>query len=315
MDQESRMSGVTGARSPGARAGFRAPQPVGAGFRRPVPEKAPAAGFRAGEPAPVTEEPPPPDPHRRRWLLAFGGLAVAIILLAVVAFVVGRSSSGPAASTAPTSASSSTSTTPSSLAPTEIYQQVAPSVVLIQTSKGAEGSGFVVTADGTIMTANHVIADGGTITVLFSDGTKSAATVANSDPTADIATLTPQTLPQVVVAATLGGNAQVGADVVAIGNPLGLQLSTTAGVVSGLNRSEKTASGTLTGLIQFDAAVNPGSSGGPLLDEHGAVIGVVESIADPGHDQAFAGIAFAVPIGTALASGGSGAGPGGAPQL
>jgi putative serine protease PepD len=307
-------------RVPGVRAGFRSAAPVGAGFRRTEEQPPKLSGFRAPDPEPEPPadaepgtEPGPKDPQRRRWQLAIGGLAVVIILLAVVAFFLGKSSSGSTASSAPTTTSSSTSSAPSSLAPTDIYQQVAPSVVLITTSKGALGSGIVATDTGTILTANHVISGGGDITIVFSDGTKSPATVANSDPSTDIATLTPQTLPQVVVAATLGGNVAVGADVVAIGNPLGLQDSVSSGVVSGLNRTEKTQSGSLSGLIQFDAAVNPGSSGGPLLDDHGSVVGVVVSIADPGRDDAWAGIGFAVPIGAALA-GGSGQGPGGGPQ-
>jgi S1-C subfamily serine protease len=107
---------------------------------------------------------------------------------------------------------------------------------------------------------------------------------------------------------------------VAIGNPLGLRSSATTGIVSGLNRQTKLekvgagGAGTLSGLIQFDAAVNPGSSGGPLLDAQGLVVGVVVSIADPGRDDAFAGIGFAVPIGTAL-GGDAGDGPGGGPRL
>src|SRR5262249_53433253 len=100
-----------------------------------------------------------------------------------------------------------------------------------------------------------------------------------------------------------------GGHVVAIGNPLGLTYSVSAGVVSGLDRAESTPEGKFSGLIQFDASVNPGSSGGPLLDARGNVIGVVTSIADPGHDDAFAGIAFAVPIGSALGGGGAGGGP------
>jgi putative serine protease PepD len=110
-----------------------------------------------------------------------------------------------------------------------------------------------------------------------------------------------------VVPATLGGGVAVGSDVVAMGNPLGLRYSTTTGIVSGLNRTTTTKAGQLSGLIQFDAAVNPGSSGGPLLNTQGLVVGVVVSIADPGDDEAFAGIGFAVPIGTAL---GADSGPG-----
>jgi len=150
----------------------------------------------------------------------------------------------------------------------------------------------------------------------FADGTKSKAKVASADKDKDIATLTPASLPEIVVPATLGGNVEVGADVVAIGNPLGLTYSVSSGVVSGLNRNSGTNDGDFSGLIQFDASVNPGSSGGPLLDGRGRVIGVVVSIADPGHDDAFAGIGFAVPIGAALSGGdGDGDTPGNGPQI
>ena len=97
----------------------------------------------------------------------------------------------------------------------------------------------------------------------------------SADPKTDIATLTPATLPQTVVPATIGGGVQVGGDVVAIGNPLGLTYSVSSGVVSGLDRTADTDQGKFSGLIQFDASVNPGSSGGPLLDADGNVIGIV----------------------------------------
>jgi S1-C subfamily serine protease len=95
--------------------------------------------------------------------------------------------------------------------------------------------------------------------------------------------------------------------VVAIGDPIGLAYSVSSGVVSGLDRTATTDNGKFSGLIQFDAAVNPGSSGGPLLDSRGVVIGIVVALANPAHADAFAGIAFAVPIATAL--GGPGRGP------
>jgi S1-C subfamily serine protease len=124
--------------------------------------------------------------------------------------------------------------------------------------------------------------------------------------------LSPASLPQVIVPAALGGGANVGDPVVAVGNPLGLADSVSAGVVSGVDRTAQTAEGTYSGLIQFDASVNPGSSGGPLLDARGLVVGIVVSIANPAHEDAFAGIGFAVPIGAAL-GGPSGTGQG--PQL
>ena len=249
-----------------------------------------------------------------RWLVAAAGvLVVAMVVIATLAYKLGSSSAtsvNPASET-PTPAPAATATP---LPVTDLYRQVVPSVVLITTSKGSLGSGVIVTDTGTVLTANHVVSGGGGISILFADGTKTAATVAAADPKIDIAALTPKKLPEVVVPATLGGGVAVGSDVVALGNPLGLRHSTTTGIVSGLNRTTNTEAGLLSGLIQFDAAVNPGSSGGPLLNTQGLVVGVVVSIADPGRDDAFAGIGFAVPIGAALA-GDEGPGQGGGPRL
>jgi len=255
-----------------------------------------------------------------RWLTRLGGgpglrvlcgvLAGALVVVIVVA--VWHGSPGSAAAT-PTSSASPTPTVTASPSVADVYRRVAPSVTIVRTAKGALGTGVIAAADGTILTADHVIADGSAITILFADGTKSRATVATADPKGDIATLRPATLPQPVVPATLGGAVQVGGAVVAIGNPLGLTYSVSSGVISGLNRTADTAQGKFAGLIQFDASVNPGSSGGPLLDAAGEVIGIVVSIADPTGKDAFAGIAFAVPIGAALGGGAGGSGKG--PQL
>jgi len=186
-------------------------------------------------------------------------------------------------------------------------------VVVIRTND-ALGSGVIVADDGTIVTANHVIAGATRITVTFFDGATTSAAVVSADPELDVAVLSPASLPEVVVPAALGGGGDVGAPVVAVGNPLGLADSVSAGVVSGLNRTAQTAAGTYSGLIQFDASVNPGSSGGALLDARGLVIGIVVSIANPAHEDAFAGIGFAVPIGAALGNG-NGTGPGHGPQI
>jgi putative serine protease PepD len=247
----------------------------------------------------------------RGALVACGVVIVClVIVIAVLANGSGKSpASHPAVGSPSPSPKASASPTVS-----DIYQRVGPSVAVVRTAQGALGTGTVAAANGTVLTAAHVIADGSAISIIFADGTKSTATVASSDPKTDIATLTPATLPQTVVPATIGGKVQVGGDVVAIGNPLGLTYSVSSGVISGLNRTADTANGTFSGLIQFDASVNPGSSGGPLLDADGDVIGVVVSIAEPaGADDAFAGIAFAVPIGAALGGGGQGTGNG--PQI
>jgi putative serine protease PepD len=246
----------------------------------------------------------------RRLLAA--GLAAVVVLLGVIAVLATRLSAAPEVS-AQAAKPSPTPTSTASLTVPDIYQRVAPSVVIVRAGHEL-GTGVIVADDGTILTANHVIASGGTITVTFADGTTANATVAAADPKLDIATLTPAKLPQVVVPATLGGGAGVGAPVVAIGNPLGLTDSVSAGVISGLDRTADTDRGRFSGLIQFDASVNPGSSGGPLLDAHGRVIGIVVSIAAPDGEDAFAGIGFAVPIGAALGAGG-GKGPGKGPQI
>ena len=251
-----------------------------------------------------------PGGRGSRRLLA-AGLAVVVVLLGVIAVLATRLSGAAPAASAQAATPSPTPTSTSLTVPV-IYQRVAPSVVIVRTSHDL-GTGVIVADDGTILTANHVIASGGTITVTFADGTMANATVAAANPKLDIATLIPAKLPQVVVPATLGGGADVGAPVVAIGNPLGLTDSVSAGVISGLGRTADTDHGTFSGLIQFDASVNPGSSGGPLLDAHGLVIGIVVSIAAPDGEDAFAGIGFAVPIGAAL--GGGGQGPGKGPQL
>jgi S1-C subfamily serine protease len=247
----------------------------------------------------------------RRLLAA--GLAVVVVLLGVIAVLATRLSGAAPGASARAATPSPTPTTTASLAVPGIYQRVAPSVVMVRTGHDL-GTGVIVADDGTILTANHVVASGGTITVTFADGTAANANVAAADPKLDIAALTPAKLPQVVVPATVGGSAGVGAPVVAIGNPLGLTDSVSAGVISGLDRTADTNDGKFSGLIQFDASVNPGSSGGPLLDAHGHVIGIVVSIAAPDGKDAFAGIGFAVPIGAAL-GGGSGKGPGKGPQI
>ena len=253
-----------------------------------------------------------PGVRGSRRLLAAGLVAVAVLLGVIAVLAIRLSGAAPGASARAATPSPTPKSTASLTVP-GIYQRVAPSVVIVRTSHDL-GTGVIVADDGTILTANHVIAGGGTITVTFADGTTANATVAAADPKLDIATLTPATLPQVVVPATLGGGADVGASVVAIGNPLGLTDSVSAGVISGLGRTADTDHGRFSGLIQFDASVNPGSSGGPLLDAHGLVIGIVVSLATPDSEDAFAGIGFAVPIGAAL-GGNDGKGPGGGPQI
>lgn len=169
------------------------------------------------------------------------------------------------------------------------------------------GSGVVINAAGSVLTALHVVDGAAQIQVAFADGTTTPARVTVAQADKDIAVLTVPRLPGVIVPAVLGGPPPVGDAVFAVGNPLGLRHSLSAGVVSATDRSIGTPQGTtLSGLIQFDAAVNPGNSGGPLLNRAGQVVGIVTALANPAHQDFFVGIGFAVPIASA---GGAAGGP------
>ena len=197
------------------------------------------------------------------------------------------------------------------------YQAIAPSVVLIQSRllstngkvNGSLGSGVVIDTNGTILTSLHVITQAIEIQVIFPDGTQSDANVVSTDPANDIATLRPQQPPAQVVPAVLGnpGALRVGDQVFAVGNPFGLYGSMSAGVVSGLDRPFQPPNGApkMQGLIQFDSAVNPGNSGGPLVNRDGEVVGVVTGLANPTGQDVFIGIGFAVPINVAASGGGT----------
>ena len=248
----------------------------------------------------------------RRTALA-AAAAMALVLTALVFYRWGAA--GPAAPTAAPRPGPSPS---ASRQPTtaDIYTAVAPSVVSIEATRtggaGDAGTGIVVNANGLVLTALHVVKGATGVRLTFADGTTSAAAILASDPAIDIAVLAPQTLPSVLVPAVLGASDRlaVGDNVVAIGDQLGLTRTTTAGVVSGLDRAASGVDGTnLTGLIQFDAAVNPGSSGGPLLNAKGEIVGIVVALVNPTSAGTFVGVGFAVPIGAAAAAGGGARAP------
>ena len=273
----------------------------------------------------VDQEPPSALPERERahrpprrrvsrWVIGVGVVAVLLGLL-----FWDRSSSGPKplsraevdsiAQAAVTKGIDDAKAAPP--AATTAFQTIQPSVVLISTEQGGAaktegvGAGVVVNDQGDIVTAHHVVAGATAIHITFLDGTKANGTVVSEQPENDIAVLSADQSPEALVPAVLGGGLQIGDDVFAVGHPLGLADSLSAGVVSGLNRTVPGSDGTtMKGLIQFDAAVNPGSSGGPLLNKVGQVVGIVTSLANPSQQGFFIGIGFAVPIGTATGAAG-----------
>ncbi len=149
------------------------------------------------------------------------------------------------------------------------------------------------------------------ISLIFADGTHADGVIASAQPELDIAVLQASLLPELYVPATLGnpGALQVGDEAYVVGHPFGLYGSMSAGVISGFDRTFRpnTSNIELQGLIQIDAAVNPGNSGGPLLNRYGHVVGIVTGLVNPTDGNFFVGIAFAVPIN--VAAGGMGMPP------
>jgi S1-C subfamily serine protease len=162
------------------------------------------------------------------------------------------------------------------------------------------GTGVVIKDDGTILTNFHVVSGAKRLRVTFFDGTEADAIVIGVQPDKDLAVLKPQKIPDDLEPAILGSSQQLapGDAVVAVGFPFGIGPSVSSGVVSGLNRTFKSPDGRqdLSGLIQFDAAANPGNSGGPLVNMSGEVVGIVTAILNPTSARTFIGIGFATTI-------------------
>jgi serine protease DegQ len=170
------------------------------------------------------------------------------------------------------------------------------------------GTGVVIIDDGTILTNLHVVLGAHRIKVTFADGLESEARLISVMPEHDLAVLRAQKIPDDLFAATMRstGDLQPGDHVLAVGFPFGIGPSASAGVVSGLKREFRSPEGerVLTNLIQFDAAANPGNSGGPLVTMDGEVVGIVTAILNPTKQRVFVGIGFAVPIENAAAGAG-----------
>jgi S1-C subfamily serine protease len=194
----------------------------------------------------------------------------------------------------------------------EAYESILPSVVLVRglpdapdadvpsSGETQSGTGVVIVDTGIILTNLHVVHGAKSIKVVFHDGLEADAVVIGVQPEHDLAVLQAKTIPDDLAAATLRSTQGLrsGEPVIAVGFPFGIGPSVSAGVISGLAREYQNADGKriLTNLIQFDAAVNPGNSGGPLITPEGEVIGIVTGLLNPTEHRVFIGIGFAVPI-------------------
>ena len=193
---------------------------------------------------------------------------------------------------------------------TRAYEAVRGSIVRVRSfvddpKTGEEivastGTGVVILDKGVILTNIHVVAGAKRISLTFADGLESEAELTGTRPEDDLAVLQAKTVPDDLQAATLQSTSGLapGDHVTAVGFPFGIGPSVSSGVVSGLRRDYHSPEGKrlLTNLIQFDAAVNPGNSGGPLVNASGEVVGIVTGILNPTEQRVFVGIGFAVPI-------------------
>lgn len=295
-------------------------------FRGTRPEGAPRLQPGRPRPARAAEPPPPVDGLRgamrrnERPLLLVAGMVLALML----SWLLGNGGRMPRELAqedidAAVLRTLETQTLPSRAA--RAYEAIRPSVVRVRGLGGEEGeerdvenavgSGVVIMDDGTILTNLHVVSSSRRVGVVFADGFETEAEVLSVQPENDLAVLKPKVVPDDLFPATLRGTGDLreGDDVVAVGFPFGIGPSTSAGVVSGLRREYRSPEGRklLTNLIQFDAAANPGSSGGPLVNMDGEVVGIVTAILNPTSQRVFIGIGFAVPIENA--AGGAGLPP------
>jgi S1-C subfamily serine protease len=189
------------------------------------------------------------------------------------------------------------------------YEAILPSVVRVMAmgldkegkqEQRSVGTGVVIVDKGIILTNLHVVQGAPTIRIEFADGMESTASVISVQPENDLAVLQAHQIPDDMIAATMRSTKDLapGDQVLAVGFPFGIGPSASAGVISGLRRSFRSPEGKqeMTNLIQFDAAANPGNSGGPLVTMDGQVVGIVTAIYNPSSQRTFIGIGFAVPI-------------------
>ena len=252
----------------------------------------------------------PPLPHRPARSMAVAMLAAGLVAGSIGGGAVGALIASRHPTASPTSSNATVAAGVAAPAPSPgsfaaIYQQTKDGVVTITTSVSgggarsfsqAEGSGIVVDKQGDILTNAHVVDGASQVQVTFSDGHSATAQVKGVDQSADLAVVQVSASDQLHPLTAGNSDAlQVGDTALAIGSPFGLPGSFTAGIISGLNRSSTAPTGrALTGMIQTDAPINPGNSGGALLDAHGQLVGINDSIQSPVEGNV--GVGFAIPI-------------------
>lgn len=315
-----------GAAGGGAAVGG-APRAV-ASAATPIPQRRPAMAAQVADAAPADAK----RPQRFQRLRRFAGrhdraLLLAVAVLAAVAIVLGHGALQPPAQRLTqedidAAVMHTLQTKPLPSAEARAAAIVMPSVVRVRrlgteakdgetegvsVDKGV-GTGVVIMENGTILTNLHVVSGAERIGVVFADGTLSDATVVSVQPENDLAVLKARSLPDDLVPATLRSTADLmpGDHVVAVGFPFGIGPTVTSGVISGLQQEYRAPGGerSLSNLIQFDAAANPGNSGGPLVTADGEVVGIVTAIFNPSEQRVFIGIGFAVPIESAASAAG-----------
>jgi len=289
----------------------------------PAPRRAEAQRAATGAPRPA--DTPAPRPLRARWRTSIARFERALLVTAGGIFALGlvwfHATITPAAP-APTQKDIDAAVLhtlenvplPSHAA--KAYAAVQRSVVRVRgyTSDQREdgyqtegvGTGVVIVDTGIILTNLHVVNGADRVQVEFFDGLESEAIVIGIRPEHDLAVLQAKKLPDDLAAATLRSTSDLvpGDEVIAVGFPFGIGPSVSSGVISGLHREYRSHQGKrqLTNLIQFDAAANPGNSGGPLVTADGEVVGIVTAILNPTDEHVFIGIGFAVPIENAAAA-------------
>ena len=296
--------------------------------RRTAMADSPAPGPGAGDTpdaAPAAVEARPSRLHAALWA-AGGALLTALLVLGLVQLRPGQRLITQDDIDAAVRLSLEKEPLPSAAA--AAYEAILPSVVRViglmddkddgedkpeqRALERSLGSGVVIIDNGTILTNLHVVTGAKKILVRFANGHESEARMVGAQPENDLAVLRAESLPDDLEAATMRstGDLRPGDHVIAVGHPFGIGPSVSYGVVSGLKRQFRAREGDRSGekplsnLIQFDAAANPGNSGGPLVTMDGHVVGIVTAILNPSEQRTFIGIGFAVPIENAAAAAG-----------